>query len=105
MSSNEVRDKGAQQIAASLKDNVDLENLGLSNKEIGNSGAEALAENLPNIEKIPCTRTASSFLLALCPSQMETERAVLFWTPTNTCTKSSNSREFRGSCYCFKGHY
>ena len=65
MSSNEVRDKGAQQIAASLKDNVDLENLDLSNNEIGNSGAEALAENLPTMKKLPCTRAASCFLLAL----------------------------------------
>ena len=47
MSSNDVRDKGAQQIAASLKDTVDLENVDLSNNEIGNSGAEALAEDLP----------------------------------------------------------
>ena len=99
MSSNDVRDKGAQQIAASRKDNVNLANIGLSNNEIGNSGAEALAENLPTTKKIPCTRTASCFLLALCPSQMETERAVLFWTPTNTCTKSLNSGELRGSCY------
>ena len=52
MSTNEVRDKGAQQIAASLKDSVDVENLDLSNKEIGNSGAEALAEDLPTTKKI-----------------------------------------------------
>ena len=61
MSSNDVRDKGAQQIAPSRKDNVNLANIGLSNNEIGNSGAEALAENLPTTKKIPCTRTASCF--------------------------------------------
>ena len=61
MSSNEVRDKGARQIAASLKDNVDLENLGLSNNEIGNSGAEALAENLPTMKKIPSGSNTAYF--------------------------------------------
>ena len=61
MSSHEVRDKGAQQIAASLKDNVDLENLDLSNNEIGNSGAEALAENLPTMKKIPSGSNTAYF--------------------------------------------
>ena len=61
MSSNAVRDKGAQQIAASRKDNVDLESLGLSKKEIGNSGAEALAENLPTMKKIPSGSNTASF--------------------------------------------
>ena len=61
MSSNEVRDKGAQQIATSLKDNVDLENLDLSNNKIGNSGAEALAENVPTMKKIPSGSNTAYF--------------------------------------------
>ena len=39
--------------------------VGFSYNEIGNSGAEALTENLHTMKKIPCTRTASSFLLSV----------------------------------------